>query len=356
MLRKDSNIMVDKVRIGIAGMVNDHVWFMGDAFAELARVEMVSAADPNEALRNRARSQWSLSNVYDDYRRMLEAERLDAIVVCSDNVTKVDVVEAAAAYGVHVCLDKPMSATLAQADRIIEIAEGAGITVMVAYHPYFTDRYRKAREWIRTGMIGQPFLARGMIGHAGPREVGLSPYFIEWLIDRERAGGGAFNDEAGYLIATFTDYFGPITEICAFMEHMSWRDYLPDDMEDNSVAIVRFANGALGVIDSKWGQIGRMPFNQSFHGSEGTILSGFDSMRVYSKKAVASPDLEGWIELPPVRRGSRAGDQAVHFLRAITEGMPPEGSVSLAGARHVQEVLEAAYISAKEGRVVKLPL
>jgi predicted dehydrogenase len=348
--------MTEKIRIGVAGMVNDHVWFMGDAFAAVPNVELVCASDPNEELRLKAQKQWGVGTVYEDFERMLEVEHLDAIVVCGDNAMKVDAVAAAAAKGVHVCVDKPMSATLAQADRMVEIATGSGITVMVAYHPYFTDRYRKAREWIKNGVIGHPFLARGLIGHAGPREVGLSTYFSDWLIDRERAGGGAFNDEAGYVIATFVDYFGPIVEVSAFMERMAWRDYLPEDMEDNSVAILRFANGALGVIDSKWGQIGRMPFGQSFHGSEGTILSGFDSMRLYSKKAAASPDMEGWIELPPVRRPSRAGDEAEHFIRAITEGMPLEGSVSLAGARHVQEVLEAAYVSAESGQVVKLPL
>src|SRR5207249_9158095 len=52
------------------------------------------------------------------------------------------------------------------------------------------------------------------------------------------------------------------------------RDYLPSDVEDNSVAILRFASGALGVIDAKWGQVGPAPVRTSFHGTRGTLTNG----------------------------------------------------------------------------------
>ena len=77
--------------------------------------------------------------------------------------------------------------------------------------------------------------------------------------DKQRNGGGTFIDEACYLVDAFVDYLGPITEVSAFTTQMGHRDYLPPDVEDNSVAILRFANGALGVIDAKWGQIGPPP-------------------------------------------------------------------------------------------------
>ena len=126
--------------------------------------------------------------------------------------------------------------------------------------------------------------------------------------------------------------------------------------EDNSVAILRFRSGALGVIDSKWGQIGSMPFGSSYHGTEGTVLAGWTNLSLYSRKALPE-ELRGWVELPGARAPRPGvGSEPEYFVRCLLEGTAPEGAVSPRGARATQEVIEAAYRSASTGQVVKLPL
>ncbi len=344
----------DKLKMGIAGMTSDHVWNMAQSLLALPNVALMSAAEPYAELRQEAQARLGVKTVYADYREMFAKEGLDAVLACGDNAGKVEIVEEAAKYKLHVELDKPMSATLAQADRICQVAEQAGIQVMVAYHPYFGPIYQKAKEVVRTGRIGQVYLARGLIGHAGPKEVGCSKYFCEWLFDKAKNGGGAFVDEACYVLSAFLDYLGPVSEVCSFMTQMGWRDYLPKDVEDNTVTILRFQSGALGVIDAKWGQIGPMPFSQSYHGAEGTVLTGFEGMKVYARKELPA-DLQGWVELA-FRPQPRGMAEAEHFVKHVSEGKPFEGAVSIRGARAVQEVIEAAYRSAQTGQVVKLPL
>jgi predicted dehydrogenase len=112
------------IRFGVAGMTSDHVWEMGDGLAALAGVELVAGADPHPELTERAAGRWGLGATYADHRAMVAAERLDAVLVCCDNAAKADVVEAAAERRVHVYQDKPMAATLAQADRIARAAAG----------------------------------------------------------------------------------------------------------------------------------------------------------------------------------------------------------------------------------------
>jgi predicted dehydrogenase len=343
-----------KLRMGIAGMVNDHVWFMADATQALPNAELVSAAEPYEELRQKAVERWGVKTTYASYEDMLDKEQLDAIIVCSDNAEKAPIVAAAAQRGVHCYVDKPMSAFVSQANEMVASARGAGIKMMIAYHPYFNTVYNTAKSWVQGGRIGQVYLAKASIGHAGPREINLSKYFCEWLESKERGGGGAFVDEAGYVISTFMDYLGPITEVCAFMNQQGWRDYLAADVEDNSVAILKFASGALGMIDSKWGQIGRVPHSQSFHGTEGTILSGWDALRIYTRLGIPK-DMQGWIEVPMVRE-SRGANEAARFVNTVLQGGDFESIISPEGARDVQEVIEAAYISAERGEVVKLPL
>lgn len=343
-----------KLRMGIAGMVNDHVWFMADAAHAEPTCELVSAAEPAEELREKAVARYGVKTTYATYEEMFDKEQLDAVLICSDNADKVKIVTLAAQHKVHCYVDKPMSAFLSEADEMVRVARAAGIKMMIAYHPYFGTVYNTAKSWIKGGRIGQVYLAKASIGHAGPREINLSKYFCEWLENRKRAGGGAFVDEAGYVISTFMDYLGPITEVSAFMNQQGWRDYLDVDVEDNSVAILKFASGALGMIDSKWGQIGRMPFSQSFHGTEGTLLSGFDSLRVYTRIGVPK-DMQGWIDVPTPRE-PRGTFEAKRFIDTVLAGGDFESVISPEGARDVQEVIEAAYISAEKGEIVKLPL
>jgi predicted dehydrogenase len=247
---------------------------------------------------------------------------------------------------------------------------------MVAYHSAFSHTYEPVKQLLGAGAIGGVYLARGVTGHAGPAEVGCSKYFCEWLFDKERNGGGTFVDEACYLVDTFIDYLGAVTEVSAFTAQMGHRDYLPADVEDNAVAILRFANGALGVIDSKWGQIGPPPVRTSFHGVRGTITSGPAGTELYSTSQPAIP--EGWEPIEPLPsagmfaapaglRGWRApslpsagagrgGREQRYFVDCLLQRRPIEGAASPRVARDAQEVIEAVYRSATLGRAVRLPL
>lgn len=344
------------IHIGIVGMTSDHVWRMARNLGALPTVELISGADPHEELRQEVKERFDLNTVYQDYRDMFEQEDVDAVLVCGDNASKGDIVEEAAKRRIHVYQDKPMAATLAQADRIVDAAEESGIKVMIAYHNYFRNSYSKIKDWLKDGKIGEVYLARATIGHAGPIEFGCSKYFCEWLFDKERNGGGTFIDEACYSVSALLDYLGPIEEVSSFMNQMGWRDYLPPDVEDNSVTILRFKNGVLGALDSKWGQIGPMPFRSSYHGGEGTIVVGRDELSLYSRTAMSS-DIQGWVEIP-VDRESRpdTGSEPEYFVNCLLEDKPIEGAVSPQGARATQEVIEAAYRSAETGEAVELPL
>src|SRR4029450_952392 len=110
------------LRFGIAGMSSDHVWGMGDGLAALPEGELVAGAEPSPELRRQATERWGLRQTYEDHQTMLDREELDAILVCTDNASKAEIAEAAARRKVHVYQDKPMAASLAQADRILKAA------------------------------------------------------------------------------------------------------------------------------------------------------------------------------------------------------------------------------------------
>jgi predicted dehydrogenase len=365
-----------KLRFGIVGMTSDHVWFLGDDLASLPEVEIVAGAEPYPELRERATSQWGLQRTYEDYTTLLAKEDLDAILVCGDNASKPAIVEAAAARGVHVYQDKPMGATLADADRSLRAVDASGITLMVAYHTAFDPQYAPMKALLTGGAIGRPFLARGVSGHGGPLEYGCTTYFCEWLFDRTRNGGGTFVDEACYLVDTFLDCLGPIAEVSAFTTQIGHRDYLPPGVEDSAVAILRFTSGALGIIDSKWGQVGPAPVRVSYHGTQGTLVQSVRGTELFSTAHPTPPDgwepvdmavlghfygqapgLLGW-RLPPTKAtgDSRGAAEPRYFVDALLAKHAISGPTSPRVARDTQEVIEAVYRSAETGRAVVLPL
>jgi predicted dehydrogenase len=365
-----------RLRFAIVGMTSDHVWFLGDDLASLPEVEIVAGAEPYAELRARAATQWGLERTYADYRELFENETLDAILVCGDNAGKPAIVEAAAARGVHVYQDKPMGATLADAERSLRAVEQSGITLMVAYHTAFDPHYAPMKALVTGGAIGRPFLARGVSGHGGPKEFGCSKYFCEWLFDKGRNGGGTFVDEACYLVDTFLDCLGPVAEVSAFTAQIGHRDYLPPDVEDSAVALLKFRSGALGIIDSKWGQVGSAPVRLSYHGTHGSLVHSVRGTELYSTLRPAPPadwepidiaaighfygqakGLQGW-RLPPHQSAgdSRGAVEPRYFVDALLGRHAITGPTSPRLARDTQEVIEAAYRSAATGRAVSLPL
>ena len=157
----------------------------------------------------------------------------------------------------------------------------------------------------------------------------------------------------------------------AFTAQIGHRDYLPANVEDNAVAIVRFANGALGIIDSKWGQVGPAPVRTSYHGTHGTMLSGPGGTELYSTADSISPNgweqinlstLPGHGRMSENLRGFRApasdrrGTEQRYFVDCLLNQRPIEGPTSARVARDTQEVIEAVYRSAELGRAIQLPL
>src|SRR5205807_1079802 len=105
-LQRGTCSMPDPYRVGVAGLIHDHIWGMLRWWKELQGTELVAAADVNPPLLDRIRSEFGVQKTYGSYAEMLEQERLDIVTVAMDNASTADVVEAAAAKGVHVISEK----------------------------------------------------------------------------------------------------------------------------------------------------------------------------------------------------------------------------------------------------------
>jgi predicted dehydrogenase len=349
------------VRIGVVGLISDHVWSLIGSLRALPAVEVVAVAEPRAPLRRRAADVVPGMVEYREPEAMMATERIDAILVCVDNAAKPGVAVAALERGIAVYQDKPLAATGEQAAVIADAVQRTGGVLMCAFHTAFDPLFDEVGQLIRDGLVGTVQFARGLAGHAGLRAMGVSDDFAAWLTDRSRGGGGSFVDQAGYLLTTLVSYLGPVARISGFAATAN--PEIPAGIEDNTAAIVQHAGGALAAIDTRWGQVGPVPLRYSFHGTTGTVSIYSDRYELVTTAAhgpagweeaiAAPPGLTGWrYEVTP-RTSYDA--EAAHFVAALRDGAPLRETVTAASALHVQRVIDAYYESVATGQAVTVP-
>lgn len=342
------------MRLGVVGLVHDHVWGLLKEFGDIEGVDIAAASDRNGQLLKKAKEGFKIPEVYDDYAEMLRSERLDAILLCTENSKHADVVESAAERGLHVMMEKPMSANLAQAERIVKASDRHGTKVMVNYPTTWSPGVQMAHRIVREGAIGEVHHVRFRAAHAGPKEIGCTDYFYNWLYDGELNGAGAFMDYCCYGVNIALWFLGRPRSVVAVTGTFA-RKYLTVD--DNAVVLMEYGD-ALGVAEASWSQVGKYPIHgPTLNGLYGSLLVDEDG-KVFLTKVKAKGDFRDTatevIDPPPPPDGLRNGPD--YFTRCVLDDKLIGPPIDAKFNRDVQEVLEAGLASSREGRRIPLPI
>ncbi|MCC6728652.1 MAG: Gfo/Idh/MocA family oxidoreductase [Chthonomonadales bacterium] len=337
--------MARTYRVGVASMVHDHVWGELRHWAEQPNARLVAAGDENAELREKARDGFGVERLYDSWQQMLEEEELDIVQAASDNRSGADIVEACAARGIHVVSEKPMSATLAQANRMVAAARRAGIRLLINWPTAWSPAVQEMERRILAGEIGQVTYFKQRSAHNGPKEIGCSRYFWEWLYDEERNGAGALMDYCCYSADMCARFLGLPRQVTGF-RGVFVKDYpLPDD---NAIILMRYPH-AFGVAEASWTQtVHYATPNPVAYGTGGSIaIAG-------SKVIVQRPEGVEEIEPAPLRAPLQSAPQ--YLIHCLEAGVAVEGFCSMEVSRDAQEILEAGKRAADTGQTMQLPL
>lgn len=334
-----------RFRIGVVGLVHDHVWDVVPGFLSDARAQLVAVCDVNEPLLEKAKGTWGVSTTFTSYFEMYDAVKLDAVLVYTDNASAAEVVEAAAARGIHALVEKPMAATLEQADRMVKAARDAGTTLMVNWPTAWNPPLVLALEMALRGNIGDVFKVRYRASHQGPKEMGCSPYFYEWLYDKRRNGAGALMDYCCYGANYAAHLLGRPNAVTAVAGRFVKEDIA---LEDNAVILAKYHNG-LAICEASWTQHG-FGYELMINGSEGSLRSDRVTLQVADVASKQGRDI-AVPDLPPDRRNA-----AAYFLTCLAEQRPAEGVCNPVTARNAQEILEAGILAAETGCTISLPV
>ncbi|MDP8924772.1 MAG: Gfo/Idh/MocA family oxidoreductase [Chloroflexota bacterium] len=316
-----------------------------------AGAELRWAVDTNLSRASAVLGPADLGRATADYRRALDDPSVDAVDICLPHALHAAVAVAAAESGKHVLCEKPIAATLDEADRMIVAAERAGVTLMVAENVRFDPLYAAVRELLDRGLIGEPALAQVT------READLADSFRRdrpWFLDRRAAAGGIMMSGGVHDFELLRMLIGEVTSVQALRARQRLAEMGGDD---TSVALARFANGAAGVLVESF-VMKSLPTAASpevhtlrVDGDLGSLTVDADRLlTVFGERAhvLGTPHLgQHQLRVPAV---DTFAAEIAHFVDCVRTGAEP--LTSGRSQRRPLELVLAAYRAMETGTVV----
>jgi predicted dehydrogenase len=338
------------LRLGIAGLTHSHVHgILGRAGGD---VRIVGIAESNRELAGRYAARYGLDPglLFATLEEMLEAAKPEAAAAFGPTDEHRDVVEACAPRGVHVMVEKPLAFDRDEARAMQALAERHRVHLLTNLETTWYPSVHATEALVRDGAIGEIRKIVVHDGHRGPREIGVDPEFLAWLVDPVRNGGGALTDFGCYganLATWLLRGEEPIT-VTAVTQRVKPALY---PRVDDEATIVLTYRRAQAVLQASW----NWPVNRKdieVYGERGYAFAP-DRGTVRLRRDESSPEeSRSPASLPAPRHDPFA------YLAAVVRGairVEPTDLSALANNVTVARILDAARESARTGCTVRLP-
>lgn len=329
------------------------------AINDVRGAKAVACFDRNPASADKLAAEFGLT-AYHDLNEMLADTAVDAVTIGTPSGAHLEPTLAAAKAGKHVIVEKPLEVTTKRCDRAIAACEEAGVKLAAIFPSRFHDSSVAMRKAIDQGRFG-----RVTLGDAYVKWFRTQEYYDSgawrgtWKLD----GGGALMNQAIHTVDLLQWLMGPVEEIQAQTATLAHERI---EVEDTAVATLKFASGALGVIEATTAAYPGYLKRIEVHGSRGTAVLEEEDLKTWD---FAKPRKSDQTILDAMKKkkstGGGAADpsaighhghalQIADFVKAIQKDGTP--AVDGHEGRKSVEIILGIYKSAKTGRVVKLPL
>ncbi len=342
-----------KARIGITGVAHFHANHWMDAFKACSEVEFVGLWDKNPS-RAAISAQEHETQYFPDLKELLA--RVDAVGITSETMYHADLVESAAAAGVHVLLEKPMAANLVECGRIYRAVKNSGITFMQSFPKRYDPINYRLKTILDDGELGNIFLARFRHSNSIFLEMGDQAR-SSWFTQPELSGGGILIDEGVHVLDLMDWFMGQPARVHASLSSAT----LGLQVEDTALAVFEFSNGAIAEVVTS-NALSAAEDSVELYGRDGTaIISGVD----LSSKNLAKPPFlrihrrsdpaNEWVGIDAITRFNQKDfhhQGPLHFVKCLLHGEQPSLSID-EGWKSIALVM-AVYQSARTGQTVDI--
>jgi UDP-N-acetyl-2-amino-2-deoxyglucuronate dehydrogenase len=202
---------------------------------------------------------------YRTYDEMLGDPEVHAVILCIPSGYHADYGMKAACAGKHVIVEKPIDVTVAKAKAFIETCRKNDRRLSIIFQHRFTPAARKLRRALDQGLLG-----RLILGDAYVKWYRSPAYYLSnaWRGTKAIDGGGALMMQAIHIIDLLQWMMGGVTRVCALVRTSTHAI----ESEDLGVAVVEFANGAVGVIEGSTAIQPGFKERVEIHGHKGSVI------------------------------------------------------------------------------------
>ena len=288
----------------------------------------------------------------------LSRDDVDIVVVTTPSGAHLEPSVTAAKAGKHVVVEKPLEITKERCDGIIQACEDVGVKLCTIFPSRFTDVNRALKKAVEQGRFG-----RLTLGETTCKWWRSQEYYDEggWKGTKALDGGGALMNQAIHNVDLLLWMMGDPTHITGFTATLAHERI---EVEDTAVACLRFANGALGVIQATTSVHPGLPKTIGIHGDKGTAVIEQDDLLNWEFVETNDEDQaikDRFAQKVGATGGSSNPSDITHlyharqledFVRAIRENGQP--LVDGREGRKAVEVIQAIYQATETGRVVEL--
>jgi myo-inositol 2-dehydrogenase/D-chiro-inositol 1-dehydrogenase len=299
-------------------------------------------ADPDEAAAQRVADDFRVNFAVKDTRMILESPAIDAIVICSPTHTHAFLIQEAAQAGKHIFCEKPIDHNLDVIDAALNAVAKAGVKLQIGFNRRFDANFARVREAIAAGTIGTPQLLHLISRDPAPP----SPEYIA-------TSGGLFLDMMvhDFDMARFL-LDSEVTEVYAAAAALIDPAIEAAGDVDTALVTLKFANGALGVIDNSRQAVYGYDQRVEVLGSEGALRTdnvyANNMLRAGPDRIERDPPLHFFVE--------RYADSYLIELQAFVHAVLDDTPVPVSGAEGRAPVVlaMAAQRSLAENRPIQI--
>jgi Predicted dehydrogenases and related proteins len=295
---------------------------------------------------------------YTDYKQLIGRDDIDIVCVCTPSGLRHDIAIEAAKYGKHIIAEKPIEIGLNRIDDMINTAKQHNVKLAGIFNLRYKKIYEAAKKAVSSERFGKPVLGCVSVKwYRDQKYYDSAQWRGTWLLD----GGGVLMNQSIHYIDLLQWIMGPVEMvygICSTLGHKSI------EVEDTAAALLKFKNGAQGIIEATTSAYPGISSRIELHGESGSIMTVNDNMEFWKFKDEDPMD----DEVRKLKTKNSANtfsdplsiDYTLHkrqiedILNAIDSDTEP--SVNGNEARKAVEIVQAIYKSSKENRPIYLPL
>ena len=332
---------------------------VGWALADVPGTRLVALVSRNAAnARAVGESAGSPCATYTELAPALSRKDVQVVIVTTPSGAHLEPAVAAAKAGKHVVVEKPLEITLERCDQIIDACQRHGVKLCTIFPSRFGDANQALKAAVDAGRFGRVTLGETTCKWWRPQS-----YYDEggWKGTRALDGGGALMNQAIHNVDLLSWMMGPVTHISGFTATLAHERI---EVEDTAVACLRFASGALGVMQATTSVYPGLPKTIAMHGDHGTAVIEQDDIlrweftpetpedRALKERFAQKTGASGGSSNPAAISHVGHARQLADFVKAIETGGQP--LIDGREGRKAVEIILAIYRSAETGRTVEL--